>query len=172
MFSTVGPVLHFLGFGLGTDVRLLTKICRLSRDLVKNHKDILVAAGEGVEGAGGAGGAGAGSAEHDWLLRILRGGVMPAINVLDDTNPGICSEVWELMRLLPYEDRYGPVLPPPVVRVRLPPVYPPSTGCHHYLSTHIGYGVYAAVYGCIRVLYGCSNHRCSNDTPCHIMNTP
>ena len=117
MFSTVGPVLHFLGFGLGTDVRLLTKICRLARDLVKNHKDILVAAAEGVEGgdgggekgegkAGGKEGAGAGSVEHDWLLRILRGGVIPALNVLDDTNPGICSEVWELMRLLPYEDRY------------------------------------------------------------------
>ncbi|PWZ01853.1 hypothetical protein BCV70DRAFT_150056, partial [Testicularia cyperi] len=82
------PLLKILGAGLARAPALLQKVCRLTRvglRLALNSDD---------------------EARRDDWLNVLRYHLLPALS-LSPSNSGVLAEIWVLVRMLPYEQRFS-----------------------------------------------------------------
>lgn len=70
------------GYGLYTDPLLITKLCRLSVNMVSNDESV-----------------------RDNVLNLVLNYLLPAVS-LNTANPALANELWSLLQLFPYQTRF------------------------------------------------------------------
>jgi len=87
--STIGPVLCFLGEGIAIDLVLFSKVCRLLRYIVEHFPEIFT-----------------NSIEKEWITTIVVNVLLPGLAMVHPGNAGASNELWRLLKLFPYGERY------------------------------------------------------------------
>ena len=87
--SSIGPVLRFIGEGIATDLVLFSKVCRLLRHIVSTLPNVY----ETI-------------LEKDAITDIVVNVLLPGLAMVTTGNAGICNELWGLLKLFPFGDRY------------------------------------------------------------------
>jgi len=78
----VVPLLRYVGVHIYHDVVLYAKLCRVFVEFFLKHSD-----------------------QQKVIEEVLKISLLPGLTLIP-TNPGIANELWELLKLLPYQSRF------------------------------------------------------------------
>ena len=87
--STIAPVFKFIGEGIATDLVLFSKVCRILRHIVEALPDVY-----------------SNEIEKTSIQDIVVNVLLPGLAMVQPGNVGITSELWRLLQLFPYGERY------------------------------------------------------------------
>jgi THO complex subunit 2 len=87
--SLIGPVLSFIGEGISVDTVLFSKVCRLLRYIVHKLPNVFCK-----------------QTQKEWIEKIIVNVLLPGLAMVNPGNAGMANELWGLLKLFPFGERY------------------------------------------------------------------